>query len=299
MKRRFFFIILGTVFCSFLLVPCVHSGNPFTTQHADKKPIVSFSKPVILSKVFVKIIDLQKYLKVHMARLVRQAETGGSIKPIILLILAAVLYGIIHAAGPGHGKAIALSYVLTQKPSYRQGLIFSNTVALFHGISGIIFVFFIRFITHSSIMGNLDQYTNITQIISYSIISFIGAVLFLYSFYKIVKKNRTTSSINSKLNSVVPAAVIGCIPCPGVIVVMLFALSMDLMVLSLVLGIAISIGMAFTVSIVIALAISGKFALHIANEKRKKQAVNFEALFELFAGLLLMILGLLFLGATI
>ena len=297
-------IVVGIIVCLWFcvgLAPFANANNPFTAKQDNRSATeTAVYEPALLSKVFLKIIVLQQYLKEKMALLVRQAKTDHSVKPIGLLILAAFAYGVIHAAGPGHGKAIALSYVLTQRPSYVQGLLFSNFIALFHGVSGILFVLFVRLILNTSIMDNLDSVTNITQVASYSIIACLGLGIFLYSSYKLVKgKHGTQQSDNKNLNPVLSAAVVGCIPCPGVVIVMLFALSMDLFFLSIILGLAISIGMGFTISMVVLLAISSKVVSLNMVAKKDKKAGSLELWIELFAGMTLMILGSLFLGANL
>lgn len=302
MKKSISLIISFVIFWFVLSVPLAGASNPFTTKQENQQTSSSSSSPApaLLGKIFVKIIVWQQYLKTKITSLVRQAETEGSMKPIFLLVFTAFAYGVIHAAGPGHGKAIALSYVLTQNPSYLKGLIFSNCIALFHGISGIVFVLFVKFIINMGIMESLDQFTNITQVVSYSIIAFLGAIIFLFNIYKLVKNKQVTEpGINKKINPVLAAAVIGCIPCPGVVIVMLFTLSMDLLVLSIVLGMAISVGMALTVSIIVLLAISGKFASLAVAEKHGKKTAKLEVVIELFAGMVLMTLGFLFLGANL
>ncbi|MCD4741230.1 MAG: hypothetical protein K8R67_01935 [Desulfobacteraceae bacterium] len=297
-------IIVGIIVCLWFcvgLAPFANANNPFTAKQDNRSATeTTVYEPALLSKVFLKIIVWQQYLKEKMTLLVRQAKADHSVTPIGLLILAAFAYGVIHAAGPGHGKAIALSYVLTQRPSYAQGLLFSNFIALFHGVSGILFVLFVRLILNTSIMDNLDSVTNITQVASYSIITCLGLGIFLYSSYKLVKgKHETRQGDNKNLNPVLSAAVVGCIPCPGVIIVMLFALSMDLFFLSIILGLAISIGMGFTISMVVLLAISGKVVSLNMVAKKDKKTGSLELWIELFAGMTLMILGSLFLGANL
>jgi len=298
MKQSVIFLILLLFFS---IAPLASAHNPFTTkpenQHAAPMPVIS-------NKIFAKIIIWQQKLKAKMSLLVRQAESTGSIKPLLLLIMAAFAYGVIHAAGPGHGKAIALSYVLSQRPSYIQGLLFSNCMALFHGASGIVFVLVIRFVLKTNIIKNLETVTNITQVISYSIIACFGFGIFIHGIYKLIKKNdqqHTYETLKSGkyTNPVLLALVVGSIPCPGVVMVMLFTLSMNLIALGIILGITISIGMALTVSIVVLITISGKVASLSAISKNSKWAVLIEFGIEVFSGLLLMTLGILFLGANL
>ena len=299
MKQSVIFLILLSFF---LFAPLANAQNPFTAksknQHAAPLPVIS-------NKLFVKIIIWQHKLKEKMSSLVRQAESTGSIKPLLLLIMAAFAYGIIHAVGPGHGKAIALSYVLSQRPSYIRGMLFSNCMALFHGASGIVFVLVIRLILKTNIVKNLETVTNMTQIVSYGIITCFGLGIFIHSIYKLIKKHNQkqhaheTFKFGKYTNPVLLAFVVGSIPCPGVVMVMLFALSMNLITLGIILGITISMGMALTVSIVVLITISGKAASLTAISKNSKRAGFIEYGIEVFAGLLLMTLGILFLGANL
>ncbi len=299
MKQSVIFLIL---LLTFLIAPLASAHNPFTTKPENQH---AASMPVISNKFFAKIIIWQQKLKAKMSSLVQQSESTGSIKPLLLLIMAAFAYGVIHAAGPGHGKAIALSYVLSQRPSYIQGLLFSNCMALFHGASGIIFVLVIRFILKTNIIKNLETVTNITQVISYSIIACFGLGIFIHSIYKLIKKNDQkqhtyeTFKSGEYTNPVLLALVVGSIPCPGVVMVMLFTLSMDLIALGIILGITISIGLALTVSIVVLITISGKVASLTAISKNSKRTVLIEFGIEVFSGLLLMTLGILFLGTNL
>jgi len=299
MKQSVIFLIL---LLTFSVAPLVIAQNPFTTkpenQHAAPMPVIS-------NKLFAKITIWQYELKAKMSSLVRQAESTGSIKPLLLLIMAAFAYGVIHAVGPGHGKAIAVSYVLSQRPSYTRGMLFSNCIALFHGGSGIVFVLVIRLILKTNIIKNLETVTNISQVISYSIIACLGLGILIHSIYKLIKrhdqKQQTCKTFKSGkyTNPVLLALVVGSIPCPGVVVVMLFTLSMNLIALGIILGITISIGMALTVSIVVLITISGKVASLSAISKNSKPAVFIEYGTEIFSGLLLMTLGTLFLEANL
>lgn len=53
---------------------------------------------------------------------------------------AGFLYGLLHAIGPGHGKAVIGTFVLTQPQQYRLTLILSVGGALLQGVSAIVWV---------------------------------------------------------------------------------------------------------------------------------------------------------------
>ncbi|MCK5837801.1 MAG: hypothetical protein KAH09_11090 [Desulfobacula sp.] len=151
----------------FIPVSIGSAHNPFTAKPENQHMA---PRPLIKSKFFVKIIFWQQQLREKMSALIREAKIKKSIAPFFILIAAAFSYGVIHSAGPGHGKAVALSYILSCKPSFSQGLIFGNLVALTHGFSGIFFVLTVKYLLQTSISASLETMTSITQIISYSLI---------------------------------------------------------------------------------------------------------------------------------
>jgi ABC-type nickel/cobalt efflux system permease component RcnA len=166
-------------------------------------------------------------------------------------------------------------------------------------------VLVIRVILKTKIIKNLASVTSITQIISYSIIALFGLLIFIHSIYKLIKKcdqkHHTFETIKSEkyTEPVLLALVVGCTPCAGVVMVMLFTLSMNIIALGIILGITISIGMALTVSIVVLITISGKVASFAKISKESNRKVIIEYGIEVFAGLLLMILGTVFLWTNL
>ncbi len=231
----------------------------------------------------------------------REAKATNSLKPLAFLLVVAFAYGAIHAAGPGHGKVFALSYILSQRPRLLRGILFGNFIALFHGLSGILFVLIIRIILEKSITGTLEDVTRITQIISFSLITCLGLGILIKSIYrwiKSAKNSRPSFDKNNKryLNSpLLSALVVGMIPCPGVVMVMLFALSMNLLGLGIMLGVTFSLGMAITITCVVLIGILGKTASLGMVAGNGGLVITLEYLIETIAGLIITCLGLLFL----
>ena len=78
------------------------------------------------------------------------------------------------------------------------------------------------------------------------------------------------------------AATVGLVPCPAVVTVMLFCLSMEALVLGLCLAACICLGMATTIACVVVAVILGKAGiLNVVSEKR---AATLEGLLGLGSG---------------
>ncbi|MFO7684995.1 MAG: hypothetical protein R6V60_02790 [Desulfobacterales bacterium] len=94
-----------------LLLICVAAvpaapQNPFTGR---KEPVSPAPRFFSSNTVLAKIALWQLQVREKMAALVRRANQEKSLRPLASLILLAFAYGGLHAAGPGHGKAIAVS----------------------------------------------------------------------------------------------------------------------------------------------------------------------------------------------
>ncbi len=73
----------------------------------------------------------------------RLADTIRDIRsePVVATLLLAALsfaYGIVHAAGPGHGKAVISSYVLANQQTARRGIQLAFLSSLFQALSAIV-----------------------------------------------------------------------------------------------------------------------------------------------------------------
>jgi nickel/cobalt exporter len=64
----------------------------------------------------------------------------------LLLTTLSLAYGIFHAAGPGHGKAVIASYIIANKQTLRRGIILSFISAFIQGAVAIAFVAAARYI---------------------------------------------------------------------------------------------------------------------------------------------------------
>jgi ABC-type nickel/cobalt efflux system permease component RcnA len=247
----------------------------------------------------------QQQLNQKMAVLIRRVRETKSQGPLLLLILISFVYGVVHAAGPGHGKAVAMSYMVSRDSDVRGCVLLGNFIALFHGLSGIILVLIIHFVLQNTVMGSLESVTRITQIISYSLIALVGMFLLVKNLYSWRRRTETGISSHSGSDGVKrngplsTALIVGMIPCPGVVLIMLFAMSLHMLWLGLLLAVIMIVGMAVTISAVVAAGVTGKSMLLGALDRRNKTVTIVERTLNIAAALIVTILGLTFLAATV
>jgi nickel/cobalt transporter (NicO) family protein len=102
------------------------------------------------------------------------AKTDGS--AVFTLFGIAFLYGIFHAAGPGHGKAVISSYVVANQETWRRGVVLSLASALIQALIAIAIVGIAAALigaTAKTMCGT----AYVIELISYAMIAALGAWL--------------------------------------------------------------------------------------------------------------------------
>ena len=291
-------MIAATVLLTGLLppVPAAQAQNPFTNAEGSHHVA---SPPPVTSEFMVKLIAWQQRLRQKMATLIREAKTEKKIAPLLILALSAFLYGVLHSAGPGHGKALALSYILSCRPSLSRGLLFGNILALTHGGAGIILVLGAFFIFNTAITSSLDTVTRFTQTVSFSLITVLGLFILGRAVYTWTRPDRNPMSSRIYSRPFLTAFTIGMVPCPGVVMIMIFSISMGMTWLGIVLGGIVAFGMAVTISLTILAGMSGRAALTAAASRKGGLLTHAEHFLEALSGLLVAALGAALLGTVL
>lgn len=94
------------------------------------------------------------------------------------LLLLSFLYGVFHAAGPGHGKAVLTAYLVTQPEKLKRGLVLSFIAALLQGVTAILLV---TLLVH--LLGRLarEAFASVVyvEMASFAVIALLGLGLML------------------------------------------------------------------------------------------------------------------------
>jgi nickel/cobalt transporter (NicO) family protein len=107
--------------------------------------------------------------------LVRAAKADG--RAVWGLLGVSFLYGIFHAAGPGHGKAVISSYLVANEETWRRGVVLSFASALLQALVAILIVA-IAAMMFNATAPSMNAAVRWIEIASYALIALIGARLF-------------------------------------------------------------------------------------------------------------------------
>ncbi|WP_404415618.1 nickel/cobalt transporter [Marinospirillum sp.] len=110
------------------------------------------------------------------------------------LLLLSFLYGVFHAAGPGHGKAVLTAYLVTQPEKLRRGLFLSFIAALLQGVTAILLV---TLLVH--LLGRLarEAFASVVyvEMASFAAIALLGLGLLVTALHRLWKLRYTPAPI--------------------------------------------------------------------------------------------------------
>lgn len=92
------------------------------------------------ARAYAWLMSKQSEVNRRLSAAVRDIRTGDPWFATFVLAGLSFAYGVLHAAGPGHGKAVISSYVLANEQTVRRGIALSFLAAAFQGLSALVIV---------------------------------------------------------------------------------------------------------------------------------------------------------------
>ncbi len=191
--KTFAKLIIAAAFA--LLIPIVsglaiaqEKPSPFAVQGGPGSTIAKqnttgvAATPGMLDRAWNWILTQQSAANRQMAAAVKDMKSGNTAHATLVLVMISFLYGVLHAAGPGHGKAVISSYVLANEETVRRGIALSFLAALFQALSAIIFVGILAIVLNQTSM-QMRKTEALVETLSWGLVASVGAWL-LYRQFK-------------------------------------------------------------------------------------------------------------------
>jgi len=140
--------------------------NPFGGPRPAAEPQVGGIIGWILAK--------QSEFYREMSVTIRAAKSDGS--AVWTLLAISFAYGIFHAAGPGHGKAVISSYLVANEETARRGIVLSFASAMLQALVAVALVAVLAWLL-SSTAKTMCSAEKAIEIASYALIAAFGARL--------------------------------------------------------------------------------------------------------------------------
>ena len=122
------------------------------------------------------VADTQQSMQRELAMSVKHLKSGNAVAATLALAGLSFLYGVVHAVGPGHGKAIISSYVIANEETVRRGVIISFIAAALQALTAIILVS-VLLIAMNATGLQVNAWSNQLESVSYAMIALVGLYL--------------------------------------------------------------------------------------------------------------------------
>ena len=234
-------------------------------------------------------------------------------------ILVGLAYGFLHTLGPGHGKAVVISYFVGDGGSFRKGIAMGVMIAVFHVLSSIIVVLVADFAVRQATGQAPSDYRAI-RLGSYALIIVIGAFM-LRRAIKASRHSRAGESsdagehshhdhahghhdclacaaLEKKGSGTWLALAVGVVPCTGALLVLLFGVANDLLFAAILMVAAISAGMAVAMSGIGIVAIAGRRAAFRGIKDDSARRARFASGLRVAGAAVVLLIGTVLFGLT-
>lgn len=246
------------------VAPALHAPSEATTKQTVPAP------PNVLTRFLRTMTDT-----VHMYLVALQEKPSAGAIAMILLI--SLLYGMLHAAGPGHGKMLVASYFVAHDKSYTKAVSLGLMIAAVHVFSALVLTMAIYYLMDTVFSKTMEEAGRYITIGSGGVILGIACYLF-WQKRRFYRKPTVPTSFRAAPGTHVPSPLrhsaphiqscgchsckttqgstdlmvvllAGIVPCPGTVIIFMFALSMGLYLIGFVSAIVMSLGMGLTVAL--------------------------------------------------
>ncbi len=133
------------------------------------------AEPGLWTELVHYIRTQQQLFHRELAGALRAVQEGGT-QAIWGMITLSFLYGVFHAAGPGHGKAVISTYLISRESKLKKGIALSFAAAFAQGLCAVILVEGVAIVLDMS-FRQAQGLTPILEQVSFALIILIGLFL--------------------------------------------------------------------------------------------------------------------------
>ncbi|HEX5666223.1 MAG TPA: nickel/cobalt transporter [Hyphomicrobium sp.] len=154
----------------------------------------SAAPPSVMAQAYNWLLTQQQRLNRELANAIKDLKAAGSINAALVLGFIGFSYGVLHAAGPGHGKAIISSYVLANQETVRRGIMLSFLSAFIQALSAIVLVGILAIALNATSM-EMRVAEGWIETVSWAFVTAVGAWL-LYGQIRQILARRQAAPAN-------------------------------------------------------------------------------------------------------
>jgi nickel/cobalt exporter len=164
---KFGLLVVAILLIAALIDDAFAQGSPFGGPRPGAAPVPASG---IVGWLFAKQAEFYR----QFSGLIRASKADGTAAWTLMGV--SFLYGIFHAAGPGHGKAVISSYLVANEETWVRGVVLSFLSAMMQAIVAVTVVGIAAVLLHAS-ASTMNSAVNWIETLSYTLIIVVGARL--------------------------------------------------------------------------------------------------------------------------
>lgn len=244
MKNKIILIILTCVF----VIGLIYANQlPLKSSTDGSTYMLQINKVLHHNELIISLTKLQENLNRTMAIEIKTLQEQKQSSLLFLLMAISFIYGIFHAMGPGHGKSVISSWIISQQRSLADVLFVSVFAAAFHALSAALIVGGTYVILGKFAAVSTQKLNAYLEIAAAILVISIGVGMIIRLIYckltKTISPHEQTVSTKLWRKPLVVALSIGIVPCPVTSVILIFCLTLGLIWQGILLVISFAVGM--------------------------------------------------------
>ena len=230
--------------------------NPFTGQTASAStiPVPEFLR------------DWGFRLQESLMEASRSVSSEGDWAAAIPALSIAVVFGIVHIIGPGHGKLFTIGYFGSRHAKLSEGLILSALVNILDSLSALLLVGIAYGILSVPLRAAGSSAGYYTRLIAYALVALLGTFHLLGHLRS--SHRAGYHETNRLMKPWMLALSVGLIPCPVSSAILAWGIVNHALGFSLLLVLGVSVGGMISMTLFTFAIIGGKSGLSMIMEKR-------------------------------
>jgi ABC-type nickel/cobalt efflux system permease component RcnA len=263
-------------------------SNPFFNKQNEQKA----APPPVYQTGSNKFIEIQFEYREKTAEVFKKIRAGDSGNLYLLLLTAAFLYGLFHAAGPGHRKTIVFSIFLSRKvPIYEPALAGFLSAAI-HAGSSILIILPLYWLQQRIItLSGTEEIYAYMEGLTFLTIAIVSIVFIILKVRSLAIREKAEDISPRKLYTII--VITSLVPCPGATMLLLLSLYSDMIGAGIAGVIAMSFGMGIIISLAGYIAYAGRSGLFFSFQKREKSLRILSAALEILSFTIILLFSLL------
>ncbi|MEX2201898.1 MAG: high frequency lysogenization protein HflD [Dongiaceae bacterium] len=330
------FLIVVTVVLITALAPPMPAGaqesttSPFGAAAAAESP--DNAAPGWFDRLMIEIRMRQRDLQRELADAVRATDDTGSPAALAALLGLCFLYGIFHAVGPGHGKAVITAYALTSERIMWRAIGIAFLAAFIQATTAVLLVYAVL-LTLDGTTRLITRSVTVAEAASFLLIAAMGGYLLIGGLRRLSRTRpaaaahrhdhshdrhdhgddhvhghhdhahmpdaETVGRVHGLRDAIALSIAVGIRPCTGAILVLVFAYGLGLHAAGIGSAYAMGAGTGIAVALLVAAASLLKLPQSRAAARGRHWALRADVLLRILGGLAIIAIGLLLFWAVV